>query len=510
MSRGQFAVMTLMVSLAVFAGVIVGALVPPVGRVEAQELRLEPAPPTGQAIETPSFADLAERTLPSVVRITSVSYMDAGQDPLEDSPWFRRFHRGDPFGSDEDDERRMPLSSGGSGFIITTDGYILTNKHVIEDAEHLTVQTQDGREWENVRIVGSDPYLDLAMVKIDAEDLPALPLGDSSSLRVGEWVMAIGHPIRFDYSVTVGVVSGKGRGLSANPEDLGRYIQTDAAINLGNSGGPLLNTRGEVVGISTAIVRGTISNGGRSGSIEGMGFALPISAVRPVLQDLVQTGTVKRGWLGVTVRALTQAAAEYHDIDPDGALVARVDPASPAEKAGLRKEDIIVAVDGQAVRDNGELVSAISNRRPGDDIQLSVLRPEGRSGVQKIEFDVTLGERRVGLEEGSPVREPRQTSERETALGFTVGPVPYAMRESLAEEGVEGVMVVDVDPASSAYREALRRGVIITSVNGEPTPTVEAYREAVEAIEPGEVVRLTVHTSDGMQNLLYFRAPEER
>ncbi len=509
MSRGQFAVITLMMMVAVLAGVLVAALVPPVMNAQAGGLDLAPPPPPSAAVVVPSFADLAERALPSVVRITTKAFREKGRDPLRDHPFFRRFFNDEPPGAEKPDLR--PEYMGGSGFFITADGYLLTNKHVVQDGEEFLVRTYDGKEYK-ATLVGTDPYIDVALLKVDTgEPVPPLPLGDSDGARVGEWVMAIGHPVMLENTVTVGIVSGKGRRLIASGNlDVGSYIQTDAAINRGNSGGPLINARGEVIGINTAIIRGGMAQ------IEGIGFALPITMVKDVLDQLVETGTVKRGWLGVTVRAVTDKAAEFYGLDsPRGALVESVADGSPAEKAGVGRGDIILAVDGAEVADSNDLVTKISRHKPGDSIRLELLTSddEGKPGRKTVE--VVLGERGEGLrgQESGSERAPEEKSEERdegdvSALGFTVAPVPDGVRRLLEREGLAGVLVVEVDPKSDAFDEGLQKGNIVLSVNGEPTPDLESFRKAVAGIRSGQVVRMTVLTRpQADQRLFFFRAP---
>ena len=532
-STGFFG-MTVMLSAAIGLGALVATVAPTAGggsagpgtaaiapaNAELSQLKLAPPPPPAAAIAPPSFADLAERAIPSVVQIASMRYVEDQQDPHEmfrDNPFFRRFFEEEEQQQDAPEGEGRPQSrpeqSGGSGFFFTTDGYIMTNRHVVEKAEDLRVRTSDDREFE-ARLIGVDPYLDLAVIKVESDTaFPALSLGSSDALRVGEWVVAIGNPIMYRNSVTAGVVSGKGRRLGFDAAELGDYIQTDAAINFGNSGGPLLNARGEVIGINTAIVR---NDGnpfrGREGLIEGIGFALPMDAARRSLGQLVATGTVRRGYLGVSVGPLSADGASFYGLpDNKGALVQRVDADTPAAKAGVRQEDVILSVDGRPVSNSSELVNAISAKRPGDLVRLDVWRydAEAKRG-QKLVIDVTLAERRIGLDEeegrSAPSQAPKE-AESETSLGITVRPVRPEMRESLEKRGIRGVLVTAVDPTSNAYREGLQPGVVITDVNGKPTPTVADFRNVVREVKPGDVVRVIVRSQDGDQALIFFRAP---
>jgi serine protease Do len=511
--------MTVMVMLAVVGGVFVASIVPPLTSAQAQELRLVPAPPAREApTALPNVADLAEQAIPSVVRVISTRTVrnphSEGFD-LFDHPFFRRF-RGEPF-EDEAPGRERPESqesSTGSGFFFTTDGMILTNKHVVEGATQIRVETSDNDLLE-AELVGVDPYLDVAVIRVKGGgEHPALHLGDSDRLRVGEWVIAIGNPIIYRNSVTVGVVSGKGRRL--DPMDgnaLETYIQTDAAINFGNSGGPLLNIRGEVVGINTAILRDNPNgNPFQRGLIEGIGFALPVSQVKAVLDQLATSGTVKRGYLGVSVAAVTDEMAEYYELgEARGALIQSVQPGLPADRAGVEEGDVIVEVDGKPVADNNELVLAVSGRRPGDSIELGILRedPPGSGNVERLSLEVVLGERRVGLEDRPSVPAPTEPEEPETAsaLGITVGELSERMRNALGDREIEGVVITDVEEGSAAAEADLMPGMILMSINGRPTPDLDAYREVVDSLEPGRMARVRVAMPTGDEAFLFFRVP---
>jgi serine protease Do len=512
MSRQRFFTLTVILALAVAGGALVGTLMGPLGSASAEELDLATASSTGRSAVLPSFADLAEEASPSVVLITREVFRDqqqghGGMDMEDIPPFFRRFF-GEPFGEEGPEQEGPspgPRTSSGSGFFITEDGYILTNKHVVEDGERLTVETADGQIFE-AKLAGSDPYYDVALLKIDADQkFPALPLGSTDALRIGEWVMAIGNPISFRDSVTVGVVSGKGRRLEMSPDQLSSYIQTDAAINFGNSGGPLINARGEVIGINTAIVRQRRISAMQREIIQGINFALPIDVVRPHLDQLASEGTVRRGYLGVSVQSVDTEAAEFYGLDEArGALVGDVTDGTPAAEAGIRANDIILSVDGTELEGSSQLVSIISNRSPGDAVELRILR-DG----ERMTKTVTLGERRIGIDEDTPA--PRQQEEEDgevSGLGFTVSPMPPQMKEAMAEQGIEGLRITDVDPRSNAYQKGLRANAFLLELNGTATPTLEAFKQARDAVEPGSVVRVRVADPTGNEVVLFFRAPE--
>lgn len=503
MSRSQFAIMTLMFAVAIFAGVVVASLVPPVPRAEAQELDLVPPPASGATVVVPSFADLAERAMPSVVQIVATRYTSQDQDPLSLPEFFRRFQREQ--GPEDDQRREMPERQGGSGFFITRDGYIITNKHVIQGAEEFEVTTYDGGEYR-ARPVGSDPYMDFAILKIDdGPDFQALPLGDSDKIRVGEWVIAIGHPLTFRNTVTAGVVSGTGRQLGFSQDDLASYIQTDAAINFGNSGGPLLNARGEVVGINTAILRG-----GMQRNLEGLGFALPVNEGKRVLDEIVATGTVRHGWIGVSITNVDRDELRFFGLDDmdGGAKIASVTSNSPADDAGLRADDIILEVDGYEVESSGDLVTRISRRSPGDAVRIVLLRPSrGSRELERKTVEVVLGDRTEGLRgDARSIPSPEPSVESVVRMGFEVEEMPGAMRQRLLERDIQGVLVTDVDPKSNAFRKGLRESFIISEVNRKPVTDLVEYRDAIASIESGEIVQLLLKDENGNERAIFFEA----
>ncbi|MFN7964744.1 MAG: Do family serine endopeptidase [Acidobacteriota bacterium] len=519
MTRGRFVVMTLMLCIALFAGVIVGSLVPPFGPASAQDLKLAASPASATTVVVPSFAELAERAIPSIVHIrktqlvSSDSESDSIPSPLrrffEQMPNDENHRRPDDGGNGA--PRRERQGSAGSGFFITSDGYIMTNRHVVDGADELEVQTND-QQRHPAKLIGIDPHLDLAIVKIEVDKpTPALPLGDSDTLRVGEWAVAIGNPLFFENSVTVGVISGKERTQVGGRNDIGGYIQTDAAINFGNSGGPLLNVRGEVIGINTAIIRGNGQpnpfSGAQDSTLEGLGFALPISQAKRSLDQLIKTGTVKRGYMGAQVEPVTPEAAESFRFPGgiSGALVGGVTKQTPADAAGLEQGDIIMAVDGRQIRSSNELVNVVSGYKPGDKIKLTLWRDGAEKSVS-----VTLTERPGEIASSVPTEqqdktEPDDNGEVE-ALGLTVAPLPPNLRERLSDLGFKGgVLIKDVDETSDAAREGLSAPYIVLEVNGTPTLTVADFRKAAGSAKPGQVVRLRTLSPRGDDRLVFFR-----
>ena len=392
--------------------------------------------------------------------------------------------------------------SGGSGFIISRDGFVLTNNHVVDNANKVTVQLTDGPEI-TAKVVGKDPETDVALLKIDGKDLPTVNLGDSEAIRVGDWVMAVGNPLMYSHTVTVGVISAKGRRLGSSALD--DFLQTDAAINFGNSGGPLVNLRGEVVGINTAITRSDPM--GRT--VEGIGFAIPINLVKEQLDSLKSKGKVDRGWLGVTVQPLDKDAQDYFKQQfgielKGGALVQSVEKDGPAGKAGLEKGDIVFSVDGQGVKDSRDLVRKVSILPPGKGVTLSLYR-EGK----KKDIRMVLGDRAKGLKdasEGGDEGEKNGSSEKEARLGIQVQELSRQVRMMYQlPNDVEGVLVTGVEPTSNAFSKGIRDGSIILEVNKQKVTTMADYRQAVKSIKKGDSVAMYVLDQAG-ESYRYFKA----
>jgi serine protease Do len=455
------------------------------GLTRAPVVSSEPAPPPpasekarpGVSASGPSvvnFADVADHINPAVVNIDATSKGQIGRDGQ------RNPQRGsdDPLDGRRDPD--VPWRGSGSGFIIEG-GFILTNNHVVEGAQRITVTIGDGRTFRG-EVVGTDPAIDVALVRIPgAENLPQATLGDSDRLRPGEWVCAIGNPLGYKHSVTVGVVSFVGRKLF--DLSLDDYIQTDTAINLGNSGGPLINTRGEVIGINSAI----------SSRASGIGFAVPINQAKAILPQLKAHGRVSRGFMGVTLTDVSPVLQRALQLPvSDGAMVQDVSPRSPAERAGLRPYDVIVAVDGRSVQTNQALIRDISMRQPGTMARLDILR-EGRRQT----LPVKLAERptRGSDADGSPGSEgssrPAQPQPDDLPpLGVTVRELDRGFIGRLeVPDTVQGVIVSRVDPTGAAS-EALRRNLVIMEINRKPIRTVADYERIVAAARPGDALAI--------------------
>jgi serine protease Do len=410
----------------------------------------------------------------SVVFIESVARRERTEAAVPDDEMHRRFF-GDqmPF----DFGPRMPRErrGSGSGVIVGDDGIIVTNNHVVASSDQVTVRLKDGREYA-AEVVGTDPETDLAVLRVDAEDLVPAEFGDSTQLEPGEWVLAIGNPFGLDHTVTAGIVSGTGRsgmGLAT----FENFIQTDAAINPGNSGGPLVNLKGEVVGINTAI---STRNGGNM----GIGFAVPSAMVREVLEDIVDDGKVERGWLGVSIRPVTERLAEsFGQESTDGVLVYEVVADAPAESAGIEVGDIIVSIDGRAVGSPNELMTAVAAIEPGERIEVALVR----DGKQR-EIDVKLGER-PGIEQLARTRLAPTPTDR---LGLAVQTISPRFADRLGVDPGEGVVVWRVAPDGPAAEAGLDRGDVILDVAGQPVDTAEAFARAVRDVDPERGVRLRV------------------
>ncbi len=412
-----------------------------------------------------SFADLAAKVSPSVVNIRTqktVSGRGLGGQ-MQIPPGLEPFFGGNPF---EEffggGEQEFQVPSLGSGFVISSDGYIVTNNHVVEDVDKIEVAFADGTALP-ADVIGRDPATDLALIRVEpAQPLTPLPLGDSSSLRPGDWVIAIGNPFGLEHTVTAGIVSAlHRRNIGAGRYD--DFIQTDAAINPGNSGGPLIDLRGQVVGINTAI-------NPRANTI---GFAVPVNMAKDILPALRTAGFVTRGWLGVVIQRITPDLQEAMNLEStDGALVSRVDPKGPAQTAGVQRGDVIVEFDGEAIEEMEELPRLVAAAPPGKKASVAVIR-DG----ERVSLDIELGK----LDEGQQLAEaePGPGEEGPSALGMRVQALTPELAEQLGAEDATGVVASEVEPSSPAAVAGLRRGDIILEVNQQPVGSVAEFRAAM-------------------------------
>jgi serine protease Do len=421
-----------------------------------------------------NFADVAEKINAAVVNVDATSKTSRETRP-------RRGEDLDPQGRDYEG----PRQGSGSGFVIDREGFILTNHHVIEGADRITVTMADGRSFRG-QVVGADPAIDVALLRVQAGgNLPEAPLGNSDELRVGEWVCAIGNPLGYVHSVTVGVVSFIGRKLF--DRSLDDYIQTDAAINFGNSGGPLINSSGQVVGINSAI----------SSRASNIGFAVPINQAVAILPQLKAHGRVSRGFIGVGLTDVTPALQRALNLTVSaGAMVQDVSRASPAERAGLRPYDIILEVEGRKVLDNEELIRDISARQPGTVARLEIMREGRRQTLQVKLAERPLRERSTEGNEGLGARpsRPRPADTTDTPLGLTVRELDRGFMGRLEiPDSVTGVVISRVDPTGAAFQAMLRRSFVIMEINKRPIATVAEYQKIVSAARPGEILALFVY-----------------
>jgi len=423
----------------------------------------------------PDFVELAAKLSPTVVNISTEESAEGGSSEGEYSPPLFG-HRG---------------KSLGSGFIVSRDGYILTNEHVIENPSKVTVTLQNGHNY-TAKVVGGDTKTDVGLLKIDAgNDLPVAPLGNSDALKVGEWVMAIGNPFGFDHSVTVGVVSAKGRFL---PDSVDQFIQTDASINPGNSGGPLIDLSGGVVGVNSAIY----TNTGRS---MGIGFAIPINLVKEELSELRDHGKVKHGWLGVYIQEVTPELAESMELkDVRGALVAEVRKDSPAALAGVKRGDVIVEFDGHPINDRRELPLLVTETPLGKNVTFKVIR-------DKRSLDLTTNITEMRPEElASTENPPKPTSGTPSSFGLHVQDLNPDLARELGLDTRSGVLISAVAPGSRGEQVGLQKRDVILEVNRSPVKDVNSFQQALKAGGKGSIVLLLVKREN---TTLYFALKPE-
>ncbi len=453
--------------------------------------------PIADARSLPDFTELVDDNAPAVVNISTVQNREQRSsrstrprsDELEE--FFRRFFPPDRGrgGGGSDTPFRAPQSLG-SGFILSKDGYVLTNNHVVENADEIVVRLSDRREF-TAELVGADPRSDLALLKVDGKNLPTVQLGRSRDLKVGAWVLAIGSPFGFDYSVTAGIVSAKGRSLpTAQNENYVPYLQTDVAINPGNSGGPLFNLDGEVIGINSQIY----SN---SGGFMGVSFAIPIDVAMEVVEQLKSSGAVSRGWLGVVIQEVNRDLAESFGLKrPQGALVARVLEDSPAEAAGLREGDVIIAFNGEPIDLSSELPHLVGRVRAGSTAKLRVQR-----GGSPRTIEVKIGE--LAVAGGPAAGGGSRSDERNATLGLGVEALPEGALERLNIKG--GVRVVS---ASGPAEEAgLREGDIITRMNNQAIDSLAAFAKVTGDLPKGRSVPVLIIRGE-VPTFLAFRVPD--
>jgi len=448
------------------------------------------------AAELPDFTKLVEKASPAVVNISTEQMVmtktaaegnnpQLGPNSQELNEFFRHFFGQQPFNGGNGGESQAPKererSSLGSGFIISPDGYILTNNHVIDGADVIHVRLNDRREY-TAKVIGTDSRTDLALLKIDAKDLPTVKMGDSDKLKAGQWVLAIGSPFGFDYTVTAGVVSATGRNLPS--DNYVPFIQTDVAINPGNSGGPLFDLDGEVVGINSQIYT-------RSGGFMGVSFAIPSKVAMSVVDQLKANGKVSRAWLGVLIQDVNSDLAESFGLKrPHGALISRVMPDSPAKKAGLKSGDIILAFDGNKINHSGELPYIVGQMKSGDKVDVEIFR-DGKDKTIALSLESRPDNQKT-LE---------QKKQDENRLGMVVADVPAELAKRLDIEG--GVIVKQVI-GGTASRNGLAQGDVITMLNGQAIKGAEDFSEIAKKIPNDRSVPMRV-IRDGYPMFIPFK-----
>ena len=431
----------------------------------------------------PEFTGIVERSKNSVVNISTITKArtNSKQAPSmpnfpEDLPLEELFEKFFNYG---ESMPRRDARSLGSGFIISGDGFILTNHHVIAGADEVVVRLANRDEY-TAKIIGSDEATDIAVLKVDAKDLDVLKFGDSDALKVGEWVLAIGSPFGFDHSVTAGIISAKGRSLPS--DNYVPFIQTDVAINPGNSGGPLFNLDGEVIGINSQIYS-------RTGGFMGLSFAIPIELALDVANQIKQTGQVSRGWLGVLIQEVTRELAESFGMDsPHGALVAKVLDSSPAAKAGLQVGDVIVAFNGKKIMSSGNLPPLVGRSTVGNNAKVTVIRDKKQKQIKVMIAELPTSEKQAASEaEEKPFED--------AALGMSVEELSQAVKNRLKIEA--GVRVSAISQAGAAQDAGIVNGDVITMIDNQAVASVHDFEKITSQLKPGKSVALLVQRSSG-------------
>ena len=452
------------------------------------------ATPTPQVSKNIDFTTIAEKIGPTVVRISAEKVekrrsLGFESDPFEDF-WDRFFH------NPRQREQEFRSTAYGAGFFISSDGYILTNNHIVEKAIKVTVSSLQGKEY-SAKVIGADPKTDLALLKIEDDSLPYANLGDSDNLKVGEWVLAIGNPLGLAHTMTAGIVSAKGRQLSGMMIDLPYqdFIQTDAAINRGNSGGPLVNLNEEVIGITSLIYS-------PSGGNIGIGFAIPSSLARKIVKQLKEKGKVVRGYLGVWMRDdITEDLQKLLNLkSKKGALINSVEPDTPADKAGLKRYDVIIEINGQSVEDRNDLLFKIADIPPGTKIELKIIR-DGKEIIVPA---------KIAESEPEEAEEPTKSSEND--IGYSVSDLTSSMARRYGFSTREGVVISKVTRYSDAEKKRLEAGDLILEINRKEITSVKEFRSEMKKIKPGDpyilLISREINRREPQEFIVTLRKPE--
>ena len=442
-------------------------------QIQAQP-QTPPAPVVVDGMRT-SYADVVGKTSPAVVMIRSERKAKSSpqQFPFSDDPQFREFFKNLP--QQPNSGQRPQIERGvGSGVIISQDGTVLTNHHVIDGAEKIIVQMNDNKTYE-AKIVGSDPLSDLAVLKMEAESLPFLNLGNSDNVRIGDIVLAIGNPLGIGQTVTAGIISAKGRRTSLSDGSFEDFLQTDAPINRGNSGGALININGELIGINSQI----LSDSGSGGNI-GIGFSIPSNMAKSVMEQLLKDGKVRRGMLGVGIQPITEALKEIFGLkDTRGVLINEIRRGSAAENAGIKRDDVIIAINGEAIEDTNMLRNKVAGTQPGTEIKVNILR-DGKEQELVVKLDELTSEGAKPTEKEGEEKDSGKSDES-GKLGLSLQPLTTEMAKQLnIPADTNGLIVTEVDPNGAAAGEGIIRGDVLLEVNRQAVTTLEAVQSALE------------------------------
>ncbi|MBI4688219.1 MAG: DegQ family serine endoprotease [Nitrospirae bacterium] len=467
-----------LIIIAIAAGILIGGnldrFLP--GRTTSNYTYI-PKVPRDLAGESKAFSDIVRAISPAVVNISTTKTVkrEAPISPFFEDPFFNHFF--EPFRA----PKKFKEQSLGSGVIVSEDGYIITNNHVIEKADEIKVILYDKQEFKG-KIVGSDPKIDLAIIKINAKGLPAMRWGNSDGLQVGEFVLAFGNPYGLSHTVTMGIISALGR-ANVGIAEYEDFIQTDAAINPGNSGGPLVNIKGELIGINTAIFS-------RTGGYQGIGFAVPSNMARRVMEQLIKTGKVTRGWLGVSIQHVTPELAKQFGLkDSNGALVSDIFSGSPAEKAGLKRGDVIVEINGKPLKDVESLRNIVSQSEIGGTVKLKIIR-----GGKPFSIEAVVAELPKETAEAAPEKPSEEPGGEGALSGFSVMELTPDIAKQLGLRREEkGVVIVKVEPESMAEEAGLRKGDVIQEVNKRRINSLPDFSSVVSRLKEGDTVLLFIN-----------------